>query len=187
MSRLDSFIRRMQAQRDILNRVAPLVRLRPGPVLEVGLGNGRTYDHLRELLPGRPIYVFDLAVHAHPDCIPSPDMLFLGDAKDTLVEARRLLGKSAVLIHCDLGTGDAVANAAMAPWLGPRLAALLADGGVAVVNQPLDVSGWRRLPAPPGMPRDRYFAYVSAGLETTGRSGRDHRARRPHMSASPMS
>lgn len=174
MSRLDSFIRRMQAQRDILNRVAPLVRTRPGPILELGLGNGRTYDHLRELLPGRDIYVFDRAVSAHPDCIPPDEMLFLGDAKDTLAEALRLLGRSAVLIRCDLGTGDAAANAAMAPWLGPRLTALLAQDGVAVVNQPLDVSGWRRLPVPPGVPRDRYFVYVSSGpakLERARASG----------------
>jgi hypothetical protein len=151
----------MQAQRDILNWVAPLVRARPGPILEVGLGNGRTYDHLRRLLPGRQIYVFDRVVSAHPDCIPPAELLFLGEARDTLAEAQRRLGRSAVLIHCDLGTGDAAANAAMAPWLGPRLAALLAHDGVAVVNQPLDVAGWHRLAAPPGVPRDRYFVYVA--------------------------
>ena len=168
MSRLDSFIRRMQAQRDILNSVAPHVRARLGPILEIGLGNGRTYDHLRELLPGRAIYVFDRAVNAHPDCIPPADMLFLGEATETLLEAQRVLGQSAVLIHCDLGTGDAEANAAMAPWLGARLAALLAPDGVVVVNQPLDVAGWRRLPPPPGVPRDRYFIYVSDGGDRAG-------------------
>ena len=48
MSRLDSFIARMQAQRDCLNFLKPAVDAVPGPLLEVGLGNGRTYDHLRE-------------------------------------------------------------------------------------------------------------------------------------------
>ena len=72
MSRLDSFIRRVTAQRDCLNAAAVLVRDLPGPVLEFGLGNGRTYDHLRSLLPDRQIFVFERQVAAHPDCIP-PD------------------------------------------------------------------------------------------------------------------
>ena len=50
MSRLDSFIRRLQAQRACLDRAAELVRDLPGPVVEIGLGNGRTYDHLRRRL-----------------------------------------------------------------------------------------------------------------------------------------
>ena len=33
--------------------------LSDGPVIELGLGNGRTYDHLRERLPGRRIIAFD--------------------------------------------------------------------------------------------------------------------------------
>lgn len=51
MSRLDSFIRRLQAQRDVLDWAADGVEDRAGLVLELGLGNGRTYDHLRERLP----------------------------------------------------------------------------------------------------------------------------------------
>ena len=62
MSRLDSFIRRVSAQRDCLNAAADLIRDVPGPVLEFGLGNGRTYDHLRSLLPERTIFVFERQV-----------------------------------------------------------------------------------------------------------------------------
>mgnify|MGYP001354323129 CR=1 FL=1 len=42
MSRLDSFIARMKAQRDCLNFLKPAIEALPGPILEVGLGNGRT-------------------------------------------------------------------------------------------------------------------------------------------------
>jgi hypothetical protein len=70
MTRLDSFIRRIRAQRACLNRAADLIKGVPGPVLELGLGNGRTYDHLRELMPERQIYAFDRQLAAHPDCIP---------------------------------------------------------------------------------------------------------------------
>ena len=67
MSRLDSFIARMKAQRDCLNFLKPEIDRLPGPLFEVGLGNGRTYDHLRTLFPGRDIYVFERKVAAHPD------------------------------------------------------------------------------------------------------------------------
>ncbi|MCA0305742.1 MAG: class I SAM-dependent methyltransferase, partial [Proteobacteria bacterium] len=92
MSRLDSFIARMQAQRDCLNFLKPAIDALPGPILEVGLGNGRTYDHLRDLFPGRDIYVFERKVAAHPDCIPADDRLFLGDADQSIPRAARQLG-----------------------------------------------------------------------------------------------
>ena len=159
MSRLDSFIARMQAQRDCLNFLKPLVDRLPGPILEVGLGNGRTYDHLRQLFPGRDIYVFERAVAAHPDCIPPDDRLFLGDADKTIQQAAARLGAKAALIHTDLGTGDHDANRAMGKWLGPALDALAGRGGYVLANQPLDVARWQRQPEPPGVPKDRYFLY----------------------------
>jgi hypothetical protein len=159
MSRLDSFIRRMQAQRDCLNVVAERVRALPGPILELGLGNGRTYDHLRGLFPGRDIYVFEREVRAHPDCVPPAERLFLGDIFATLPRAVAALGGRAAMAHSDLGTGDQAANAALGLRLAPALDALLAPGGLVVANQPLEVAGWRRLPDPPGVPADRYFLY----------------------------
>lgn len=50
MTRLDSAIRRLQAQRSCLDWAAAAVAARPGLVFEMGLGNGRTFDHL--LAPG---------------------------------------------------------------------------------------------------------------------------------------
>ncbi|MCH8923260.1 MAG: hypothetical protein IIA67_08960, partial [Planctomycetes bacterium] len=70
MSRLDINIRRLEAQRACLNLAAEMIRDLPGPVFELGLGNGRTYDHLRAALPEREIFVFEREVAAHPDCIP---------------------------------------------------------------------------------------------------------------------
>jgi len=159
MSRLDSFIRRMQAQRDCLNWVAGELRHKPGPILELGLGNGRTYDHLRSLLPGRDIYVFEREVRAHPDCIPPADHLFLGDIFATLPRAEALLGGQAVLAHSDLGTGEAEANAALGKKLAPALDRLLAPGALVLANQKLEVARWRRLAEPAGVPAERYFIY----------------------------
>ncbi len=159
MSRLDSFIARMQAQRDCLNFLKPAIDTLPGPIFEVGLGNGRTYDHLRELFPRRDIYVFERKVAAHPDCIPPEDRLFLGEARDSIARAAARLGATGALIHTDLGTGDHAANMAMGQWLGPALDGLAAKGGYVLANQPLDVVRWQRQPEPPGVPKDRYFLY----------------------------
>jgi hypothetical protein len=159
MSRLDSFIARMQAQRDCLNALKPAIDALRGPILEVGLGNGRTYDHLRDLFPNRDIYVFERAVTAHPDCIPPDDRLFLGEASETIPRAAAKLGATAALIHTDLGTGDHAANMAMGGWLGPALDTLAGAGGYVLANQPLEVARWQRLPEPTGVPKDRYFLY----------------------------
>jgi len=162
VSRLDSFIGRVTAQRDCLNELARRLKGRAGPILELGLGNGRTYDHLRELFPARDIYVFEREVRAHPDCIPPDDRLFLGDIFATLPRAAALLGRSAALVHSDLGTGDRSANAALGARLAPALDALVAPGGLIVANQPLMAASWQRLPDPPGVPPDRYFLYRKA-------------------------
>jgi len=159
MSRLDSFIRRMQAQRDCLNAVVDEARRLPGPILELGLGNGRTYDHLRGLFPGRDIYVFEREVRAHPDCIPPNDRLFLGDIFETLPRAAAKLGATAALVHSDLGTGDQAANQALGLRLAPLLDALLAPGGLIVANQKLKMNNWQRMPDPVGVSAERYFLY----------------------------
>ena len=159
MSRLDSFIARMQAQRDCLNLLKPAIDGLPGPIIEVGLGNGRTYDHLRLLFPGRDIFVFERKVAAHPDCIPPGNRLFLGEAREAIPRAARILGATAALIHTDLGTGDHAANVAIGEWLGPALDLLAARDGYVLANQPLEVARWRRLPEPTGVPHDRYFLY----------------------------
>ena len=51
MSRLHSFIHRVQAQLACLDEAARVIAGIPGVVFELGLGNGRTYDHLREVTP----------------------------------------------------------------------------------------------------------------------------------------
>jgi len=88
VSRLDSFIRRLEAQRACLDEAAHLITELDGDVLELGLGNGRTYDHLRQLFPDRKIYVCERRVAAHPDCVPPAELLLLGDMRDTLQKAR---------------------------------------------------------------------------------------------------
>ena len=159
MSRLDSFIRRLLAQRDGLNQAARLIEGHQGHVLELGLGNGRTYDHLREILPGREIFVFDRRVAAHPDSTPDAAHLLLGEFTDTLPAAARRLGPKAALAHCDIGSGDRTATRAMADWLGPALVPLLAPGAIVLADQALLLPGATLLPTPAGVPDGRYHFY----------------------------
>ena len=163
MSKLDSFIRRMLAQRDCLNFAAGAIEQLPGPVLELGLGNGRTYDHLREVLPERDIYVFELVVKAFASCIPPEDRLFLGEVTLNLIRAAGILGKTAALAHCDLGTSDKRKNAGLAAQIAPLLDPLMAPGGIVVSNMPMVGDGWTNLLEPPGVKPGRYFLYQVEG------------------------
>ena len=157
MSRLDSLIRRLEAQRACLNLVAEMIRDLPGPVLELGLGNGRTYDHLRETLPDREIFVFERAVAADPDCVPDAAHLLLGDIHETLPAAVARFGPSVALVHSDLGTGDAEANRRLAGFLAACLPGLLRPGGVVLSDQEVNLAGAVALPLPAGAKPGRYF------------------------------
>ena len=159
MSRLDSFIRRLEAQRACLNRAAELIAGLDGPVLELGLGNGRTYDHLRELFPRRDIYVCERRVAAHPDCIPPADRLLLGDMFDTLPAAHTALGDRVALAHFDAGTGNAAANLDLAAGLRPLIMPLLRPGAVLATQQVMPCAELAPLPLPNGVAEGRYHLY----------------------------
>jgi hypothetical protein len=159
VSRLDSFIRRLEAQRACLDQAARLVRELAGEVLELGLGNGRTYDHLRELFSDRRIYVCDRQVAAHPDCLPPPELLLLGDMRDTLPAARSRLGGRVALAHLDAATGEVEASRRFAAEIAPFIVPLLCLGGVLVSEPPIDAVGLDPLPAPPGVAAGRYHLY----------------------------
>jgi hypothetical protein len=158
MSRLDSVIRRLKAQRACLGEAARRLADLPAEALvfEVGLGNGRTYDHLREILPGREIYVFDRQVNAHPDCIPDEAHLFLGDIFDTLPRALSRFEGKAGLVHADVGSGDEAANRELALALREELARLLMPGGLLVSDQEMAFSGSQAVALPEGVAPGRY-------------------------------
>ncbi len=158
MSRLDSFLRRLTAQRDCLDLAAAMIAGLDGVVVELGLGNGRTYDHLRQILPGREIFVFDRHVAAHPDCVPDAGHMIVGDLLDTLPAAVRLR-RRAVLAHCDIGSGDAEATTRLAAAIGPALAPLMRPGAIVLADQPMGMVGWRALDLPPGVAPGRYFMW----------------------------
>jgi hypothetical protein len=159
VSRLDSFIRRLEAQRACLNLAAGLVRELEGAVLELGLGNGRTYDHLRELFPDRAIYVCERTLAAHPDCVPPSGLLLLGDMRETLPDARAWLAGRVVLAHLDPGSGDIVSNRGLAEELAPLIVPFLRPDGVLVSEPAVRLAELSPLCLPTGVEPGRYNLY----------------------------
>lgn len=157
MSRLDSFIRRMSAQRDILNAVRDQSLLPvDGDILELGLGNGRTYSHLRENFPQRRIVVFDRVVQAHSSSIPDPENMIIGEIE---ANARQFIGLGAALVHADIGSGSDEIDAMTLQWLPELTASLLVGKGVAVSGLPLEHPELKALALPAGIESNRYFLY----------------------------
>jgi hypothetical protein len=159
VSRLDSFIRRLEAQRACLDLAMQLAAEVDGTVLELGLGNGRTYDHLREHLPGREIFVFERRPDAHPDCMPDPGHIIIGDLEATLIDAVERLPAKAALVHSDIGTGDPGRNARVAARVAALLPPLLAAGAIVVSDQVLLADELASLPPPANVAPGRYHLY----------------------------
>jgi len=157
MSRLDSFIRRLSAQRDILNHVHGDLDLpADGPIMEIGLGNGRTFNHLRELFADRRIVAFDRAMGAHASSVPEEGDLVLGEIDQT---AKEWVGIGAALVHADIGTGYDEKDAVTLTWLPQIVSGMLVKGGIAVSGLPLMEPSLDPLPVPDTVPTDRYFLY----------------------------
>ncbi len=160
MSRLDRTIERLKAQRACLNLAAQRIGALPGPVFELGLGSGRTYDHLCELLPQREIFVFERRVEAHPDCIPDATHLFLGDIRVTLPAAVSRFGRVVPLIHADIGSADRAANARLATFLASQLPGLLVPGGLVIANrQEVGFAGTEPVALPTGVEPGHCFMF----------------------------
>ncbi|WP_298724716.1 class I SAM-dependent methyltransferase [uncultured Ferrovibrio sp.] len=158
MSRLDSFIRRLEAQRALLNWAATKLPDQ-GLALEVGLGNGRTFDHLREKLPGWRIVAFDRQNNANPRSVPPVGDLILGEFATALPAFAAEHPQAARLIHCDAGLGDPEANAKQVAMISHWVPPLAAPGALVLSDQQLSHPELEELPLPVAIPPNRYFVY----------------------------
>ncbi|MTH98949.1 class I SAM-dependent methyltransferase [Roseibium sp. RKSG952] len=159
MSRLDSFIRRLTAQKTLLEYAADRLTDVEGPVLELGLGNGRTYDHLRELFPDREIFAFDRGIYCHPSCMPDGDHMIFGEIRETLAFCGPRVGEQVALIHCDLGSGDPTTDLATSAWLSPLVDLHTKAGGFVLSGLKLDLPHYEAQDLPDGIRPGRYHLY----------------------------
>lgn len=159
MTRLDLFIARMVSQRACLDFAIKATADIQGPVFELGLGNGRTYHHMRAHVRGRDIYVFERAVEAHPDSIPPEALTILGDVRETLPAALDRFGAVASLIHADLGGHNLEKNDRFARDISPLVEPLLAPGGLMVSSDRMYFDRLEEQPLPDGAVPGRCFLY----------------------------
>ncbi len=159
MSRLDLFIDRMVSQRACLDAAIDQTASMTGPVFELGLGNGRTFHHLRERITSREIFVFERAVASHPDSTPDEHQLILGDVNETLVQSLARFGATASLIHADLGGHNRAKNDVFARKISPLVEPLLAQGGLMVASDRMYFETLKELPLPEGAVEGRCFIY----------------------------
>ncbi|PPR79380.1 MAG: hypothetical protein CFH01_00437 [Alphaproteobacteria bacterium MarineAlpha2_Bin1] len=159
MSRLDSAIRRLKSQKICLDFASSELSNISGVIVEIGLGNGRTYDHLRELFPKRKIYVFERDVNAHPDCIPPDDFLFKGDFNKTLIGLKDKIVEPIILIHFDIGSGYNSESNERASSLSFLLKDIIDRKGLIIGDQSLDKSHFLEISTPKGVDYAKYFIY----------------------------
>jgi len=158
MSRLESMRRRLEAQIDGLNWAAETIREVAGDVLEMGLGNGRTYDHLRQELPNRRIWVIDRVLQPHPSCVPPQENFLQGEADAMLAELAQR-GTRMALAHYDFGFGVKEKDVEEGAKLSPLIAPLMVPGGLIVSQQPL--TGFTQVSGPDTIDPERYLFYRS--------------------------
>lgn len=159
LSRLEKTLYRLEAQHACLAYAFAAIAAMPGPVVELGLGLGRTFDHLRRHLPGREIFVFDRVNKAYPDCQPEPSHLILGEIEETLPPLAQRIAGTVVLANADLGSFDRESNRAVAAMSARLLPPLMAPGGLIMSDLPLDLAGFETVPLPPGAREGRYYLY----------------------------
>ncbi len=156
MSRLESMMRRLTAQKLGLEWAAEKTADLAGGALEIGLGNGRTYDHMREILPKRHIWVVDRILQCHHSCIP-PTKYFLQGEAGLMLQRLKSENRKIALAHYDCGMGVKEKDVAEAAMLSPKIAAVMAPGGIIVSGQPL--VGIHQVDGPDAIAPDRYYFY----------------------------
>src|SRR5262245_53254583 len=162
-TRLEKLLFRLEAQRLCLEWAFKEIEHLPGIVFEMGLGHGRTYDHLRTFLPERDIYVLDREVDSFDDCVPPADRLLLGDIEETLVAAAERFGRTVILAHADLGSYTEAHNLAVAAKVSRSLAPVLAPSAIVISDLPLELADASQLALPDGAREGRYFLYRNGG------------------------
>ncbi|WP_299152400.1 class I SAM-dependent methyltransferase [uncultured Tateyamaria sp.] len=156
MSRLESMRRRLTAQIDGINWAATKIAETPGDVLEMGLGNGRSYDHLRQEVTDRRIWVIDRILKCHPSCVPPAADFLQGEAEPML---QRLIegGHKMALTHYDFGYGVKEKDVEEGARLSPLIAQLISPGGLVLSQQPL--VGLTQIAGPDTIDPERYLFY----------------------------
>lgn len=162
---LDRMLARLTTQRACLDFAAVQIATLPGPILELGLGKGRTYDRIRRTMPDRVVLAFDNDIHCPITLRPPSDNLFLGDFRDTLPAALDRLGRTAAMVHADIGSEDRERDTHLAADIAPLIAPLVIDNGVVLSDRHLPLGPrWQSLELPRDAKQARWPYFIWARL-----------------------
>ncbi|MGI9465081.1 MAG: class I SAM-dependent methyltransferase, partial [Aestuariivirgaceae bacterium] len=114
LTRLEKTLYRLEAQHACLQWAFEQTANQDGIVFEIGLGLGRTFNHMRHRLADREIYAFERIINAYPDCMPDEAHLIMGEIEETLPAAAERFVGQVVLAHSDIGSFDKANNRTMA-------------------------------------------------------------------------
>lgn len=156
MSRLESMIRRLTAQKIGLEWGVEHTQNIAGDFVEIGLGNGRSYDHLRETAPDKKIWVLDRALQCHPSCVPPEGSFLQGEVNEAMMQMKSD-NIGIALAHYDLGIGVKDKDKAEAAALSPRIKGIMVKGGLIISSQPL--VGFTQIEGPAEISAGRYYFY----------------------------
>jgi hypothetical protein len=134
---LERTLYRLRAQYATLALAVDRLPVKNGIVWEIGLGKGRSYDHLRRLLPEADIFAFDREVVSVPDCTPPADRLIVGELSETLPQMAARHENAVTLVHVDVGPEPLRSSTREA--LERAIARVLAPGGFAASGSPLSL------------------------------------------------
>ncbi|MGE0283504.1 MAG: class I SAM-dependent methyltransferase [Rhizobiaceae bacterium] len=159
LSRLERTLFRLQAQHACLAWAFAEIADRSGPVLELGLGRGRTFEHMRSHLPEREIYVFGRGNWAYDEYQPDPDYLTLGEISETFPPfAARMQGRF-VLANSDIEYFDETMSRKNAALAARLLPSVVAPGGIIMSDLMLDLPDFEAIPLSGKAPQTAYHLY----------------------------
>ena len=159
MSRLEDLTYRFLTQQAALNRAVEMIDGLEGIIVELGLGKGRTFDHLRERLPARDIYVFDHTLSCEPEFAPPSECWVFGEITETLPRFCQRFAGQAVLVHADIGTRHREDDKSLVAFVTQTLGTLLKHQAVIVSDRPMLDTDWSALPALTEMQHFPYYMY----------------------------
>jgi len=158
-TRLEKTLNRLQAQHACFVWAFEQIIDRPGIVFELGLGLGRTYNHMHHHIPDRRILAFDRKVGSYPDCTPDEKDMVLGELADTLPRAAEQYRGQVILAHTDIGSFDRQQNRLLSELMSVNLLPALAPGALVMSDLPLALPESEQLPLPEGARADCYYLY----------------------------
>lgn len=163
MSRLEGFIRRMEAQKAHIDRAVSFLK-EPNTIFEFGIGAGRTLDHLVQSFPKTPIFAFENDEQCLNN-IPSNSNVtpVLGDIFLNLPIYAEQYARRTSLIHVDIGGAFNEQNKNITKRLTPYFLSLLSPSGILISSIAVEAEPLQGLPVLPGIRRTKYHSYYLKG------------------------